>query len=886
MKTLPGQLDEPVDPFLLEDQEPLFPWRPSEWSSRTRWWVEKGVDAAVVTIVVLFILAQLGPRNLLLNTTPAGGDMGGHVWGPAYLRDHLLPSFRLTGWTPDWYAGFPAYQFYMVVPALMIVVLNAGLHGWAAIIPLAIAAYLAGEALSAPARSRSRHLFAGGAVVLVVFGVGLPYGVAFKLITVLGLLALPVCAYAMGRLAGLPFPAPALLSVSTLVFLFNREPSGGGTGNIIGGNITSTLAGEFSFSIALAFALLFIGLVIHGLRTGKRRWQAAIVLALVLTCHLIVGLFALAAAVAAYLVWPGRKRLGVVVPALAAGGLLSCFWTVPFVLRGAFVNDMGWEKSPSSAIGKPWTAMLTDDTVRNQVFGEFLAPKSLYWILALALVGLVVSIVLQIRFGWFLAITALLMAVGFIICPEARLWNARILPFYYLCLCLLAAVGVAELFRAIALLVARNPARPVFGITLAAPVAALVAVLIIVGLPLNVIPGERVTGDGFALGPFALTTTAHPARDWARWNYTGYEEKPAYAEYHGFISTFAQVGRDHGCGMAMWEYEDTRLNSYGTPMAPMLLPYWTDGCIGSMEGLYFESSTTTPFHFLNQDELSLKCSCAQRNLPYARKLDLDLGIKHLQLLGVRYYAASTTEAVTAASAHKDLAQVATTGPWHIYQVADSELVVPLANQPAVVTEDNSGLKWVYGDSDPHGSTKDATGKAIQANGPATTWYQDPTRWDVFLAADGPSEWTRVRRDETPPTRPQQAAKVSAIHTGTDEISFDVDQVGVPVLVKSSYFPNWKVDGAKGPYRVAPNLMVVVPTSTHVRLHYGWTPIDIGGYLLAIVGVALVVLLARRPAVRVPRPERTSDLVLGHLLEAPADEPPVEVLPSNGWGPSG
>ena len=39
-------------------------------------------------------------------------------------------------------------------------------------------------------------------------------------------------------------------------------------------------------------------------------------------------------------------------------------------------------------------------------------------------------------------------------------------------------------------------------------------------------------------------------------------------------------------------------------MALMLLPYWTDGCIGSMEGLYFESSATTPYHFLNQSELS------------------------------------------------------------------------------------------------------------------------------------------------------------------------------------------------------------------------------------------------------------------------------------------
>ena len=44
----------------------------------------------------------------------------------------------------------------------------------------------------------------------------------------------------------------------------------------------------------------------------------------------------------------------------------------------------------------------------------------------------------------------------------------------------------------------------------------------------------------------------------------------------------------------------------------------------------------------------------------------------------------------------------------------------------------------------------------------------------------------------------------------ESISFDVDQVGVPVLVRVSYFPNWKATGADGPYRVAPNFMVVVP----------------------------------------------------------------------------
>ena len=52
--------------------------------------------------------------------------MGAHVWAPAYLRDHLLPHGRITGWTPDWYAGFPALVFYFPLPSLLIVAARRG----------------------------------------------------------------------------------------------------------------------------------------------------------------------------------------------------------------------------------------------------------------------------------------------------------------------------------------------------------------------------------------------------------------------------------------------------------------------------------------------------------------------------------------------------------------------------------------------------------------------------------------------------------------------------------------------------------------------------------------------------------------------------------------
>src|SRR5262245_44342311 len=116
------------------------------------WGIESWISLAIVAGCVCFVFVQLGPANVFSSSTPAGGDMGAHVWAPAYLRDDLLPSLRLTGWTPDWYAGFPAFQFYMVLPSLAIALLS----------------YL------------------------------IPYGVAFKLVAISGVLSLPVACWAFG----------------------------------------------------------------------------------------------------------------------------------------------------------------------------------------------------------------------------------------------------------------------------------------------------------------------------------------------------------------------------------------------------------------------------------------------------------------------------------------------------------------------------------------------------------------------------------------------------------------------------------------------------------------------------------------------------------------
>ena len=68
-------------------------------------------------------------------------------------------------------------------------------------------------------------------------------------------------------------------------------------------------------------------------------------------------------------------------------------------------------------------------------------------------------------------------------------------------------------------------------------------------------------------------------------------------------------------------------------------------------------------------------------------------------------------------------------------------------------------------------------------------------------------------------------------------------VGVPHLVKVSYFPNWKAKGADGPFRAAPALMVVVPTEEQVSLEFRSTWAEYLGMALSLAGLLFVVAAA-------------------------------------------
>ena len=67
------------------------------------------------------------------------------------------------------------------------------------------------------------------------------------------------------------------------------------------------------------------------------------------------------------------------------------------------------------------------------------------------------------------------------------------------------------------------------------------------------------------------------------------------------------------------------------------------------------------------------------------------------------------------------------------------------------------------------------------------------------------------------------------------IRFKTNKIGIPHLIKVSYFPNWKVKGANGVYPISPHFMMVIPRESEVVLTYGRSVWDIIGMAITITG---------------------------------------------------
>ena len=819
---------------------------------------------AVVGACVAVVAWQCRPHLLLADTTAAGGDMGAHVWFPAFLRDELLPRLRVAGWSPDWFAGFPAGQFYFPLPALATVVAD---------------------------------LF-------------LPYNVAFKLVAASGAVLLPAAAWVALRGLGVARPAPELGAVAAVLFLFYKGVPAADAASeagriaqnqrIMGGPLVSVLAGEYSFTIALCAALGFCGALGMVLRRGRYRTLAAVALAATVCSHLVVGIFAALAGVWLVLWWWARPRVATAAAVGAVAAALTAFWTLPLLATFGYTANMRYEKLTA--------------------YRDYLLPTGWGWVAVPAAAGVLVAVARRDRSVLALASVALTFAAVFRFWPELHAWNLRFLPFWYLGVLLVAAAGVAWAVRLVATLVANAWASPPSVATpLDAPPDGI--------LPVE--PAAWAPPDGFDTGHrpevdaagarrlravLAATLVAGLATVglvrsvqtrgfldfWAEWNFAGYEHtdpsatKPkAWGEYRALMATMRRLPP----GRALWEGGGD-LDAYGTPLALMLLPYWTGGRIASAEGLYYESSASTPFVFMTVALVSAPGNASNpvRGLDYGTITGFADGVAQMRRLGVRYYLAHSADAKARAAAEGGLRLVARVPDrdgaapdgWDVFEVRGHGLVRPAPAEPVVVAPRAGRQSACFGRAHRAGEP-DPTLGAWECV--AVGWWSRPELLDRPVAAAGPADWRRarsVRAAVALPVRRLPPVRVRAVRAGVDRVRFTVSRTGVPVLVAVSYHPAWRAEGAAGPWRVAPNLMVVVPERRRVTLTYTRMPVEVAGAAVSLAGLGGLAALgvADRRAARSRAAGRREDEPAGSDGPAGGDGPADREPPAPGSGTSG
>jgi len=545
-------------------------------------WIEGASTLAALALTYGLLLWYLKPSLLLSPTITAGGDTIYHYVAAKYLRDYLLPNGKIVGWMPGNLAGFPLFLFYFPLAFLLI----------------------------------------AGSSFLV------PFPVAFKLGTVAGTFALPLATLLSLRWIGCRFPVPAIGAILTLPFLLM-------TGNSMwGGNIPSTLAGEFSHSLSFALVVLFQGALYNGVRTRRRAGWCAVLFAIVGFTH-GYGMV-ITAGLALYFLAVEVDFLGAFLylfRVYAIGGLLLGFWLVPLVAYLHYTT------------GFP----LTWD------FGSYMeiVPVVLWPTLAVAAITVAMAWWPKqadkewLRVVHYLTYPVVLSVILYFVSPRLNLVDVRFLASAQFFLAPLAAVGLGRLIT-----------RFQFTSGLWAPLLIGTLMIIWIVPQVSFIP------------------------DWIRWNYEGMERKPWW-RYYLIVNTVGLAGGPHSPRVV---YEHSVLHDKaGTVRAFEALPLFSGR--PTLEGAYMQSSPSSPFVFYIQSELTETPSCPF--LPYhCTTFNPTQALAHLELFNVKEVIAVTGKAKAALASNPGYREEVEIGPYKIFHVrqGNGQYVTPLPYAPALATQ--------------------------------------------------------------------------------------------------------------------------------------------------------------------------------------------------------
>ena len=717
------------------------------------------IKVALGSLLLIFLRIELVFSDLL----PTGGDMGAHIVPTKFFVTELFNNFKLSGWSQDWFAGYPIYYFYFPLPPIITSLLN--------------------------------FLF--------------PFSISFKAMVLISQILLVISIEMLMRKNSKEFSFYGF-GVGLLYLLTESF-------TIFGGNLASSLAGQYSFTYSLAFANLSIFYLIK----SKHKYSteiAALLIGISVLSHLIP--FMIYLPIFAFYFLISDKKFYKKISALLLFLFIAIRFSVSLFLNLEFTTNMTYT---------PYTQI--SDLIKSDIL-PFVLGVVIYIISTSNKTKLKVISGFEI---YLLSISIYLFFYG----PESALWNGRIVPFFNL--------GIIILFFNLLHFDIKNLTKKIQGkypllvliflinsyfmylyyskwgdTYLITTISVIFIVLFMFLLSIN--------SDNFLIYTTLVSLTFGTLSflpHWLNWNFSGYESKTNWSD----ITTLYEGLDSLEPGRIMWE-PNSDLNKYGTPMVLMTIPMFTDH--QSVEGLYFDSSITTPFHFLTVSGLAERPSNPVGGLMYING-EFDKGFRLMEELGVNYFIAYTSLIKEKADINENFNFLFSNEVFNVYSINSEKVELVEDNLYLYESPDfYDRLRYAVLREDSEQSFFEASYKTFKDE----LNYKIIENYDMSFA--DPSD----KNDEL---------LISELNIQNNLITFKTNKPNQLHLIKVSYFPNWKITNGYGPFRISPSFMAVVPKDELVEIKFESSNVEKAlNYfsIIALFGALLVTYTYKKRIVNV------------------------------------
>lgn len=711
------------------------------------------------------IASVLGIAFLNSSNWPTGGDAASHLLYAKLYADDLLFKGQILPWVPEVFGGMPFLSYYFPLPFIVIALLSK---------PLGLAT-------------------------------------AFKWGGFLAAMLLPGAVFtASRRWLGFTWQAAFFAGLGALAFVLHEQNS------IWGGNLLSTLAGEFAYSYGLLFAVLAMMAWARAINLGRGWLLAAAMEAASGFSHgfplLVVGF----------------SSVLLLLDATASGGFRRARTSFVLLLKGhalafALLGGWLWPMLEMHSLTIPNDASFPLESWRD------LLPATLWPVLAAGVLGALMLALPGVRRGWgdaqrratgYFIGAAGLAAVFFIAGDQLGLADIRFFPLTWLLGAIacgwLAGQAVASFDRLDAChVVCAIVLAPLF--VLLRDWLALYDLLYLLWLTLAWLVLSIACGWLLRwalhkrLAPAAapndmwaqalarvllvaaasvgllgwLDTNVQRAPDWGLWNHSGLDAKP---QWHNLSQLFPVMRGNLWSPRLSFEHDPAN-NDLGSTRSLEALPMFLNHR-PVLEGLYMESALLGPAVYQVQSEISHQPSSPLVRFP-SGSLDPEFAARHLNFLHADTILLRSKVAKEAIEVSGQFTKIAASPPFAVYRVKhfDSHLA-QVVTQPIRVKPMQDWMQDAF------------------------SWFRTRSRFDAYLP---------VYSKNVQPLQPAKTASVvREKKLARDELVFETDAIGAPHLIKIAYHPRWQLL-SKGSLQIAgPGFLLVVPQEKEIHLVYGHT----------------------------------------------------------------